>query len=338
MDPKLLALIVCITIGLTSASSQWSIYKRAHGKSYADPREDSLRKAIFEQRVREIAEFNAKHAKEAGYRRGLNHLSDFTPEELERISGEKVPRTKEEVTNSPKAQQFLDQILLADGDVPDEVDWRKVPGRVMKAKDQSWCLSSWAFATTGVLEGQMAVQKNSSILGRLVSLSEQNLIDCSPNNDPCHTGLVSDALAFISEQGGIDSQMSYPYEAKAGKCRFNIDRVVMRDTGYAVLTKGDEQELKKVVASFGPVAARMMVTDSMILYDSGIYFDPHCNSEDVNESFLIVGYGTDPKSKQDYWIVKNCLGSRWGETGYFRLARNRDNHCGIATFAVIPTF
>jgi len=47
-----------------------------------------------------------------------------------------------------------------------------------------------------------------------------------------------------------------------------------------------------------------------------------------------VGYGSE--NKQDYWLIKNSWGSGWGINGYMKLARNRQNMCGVASFAVYP--
>ena len=68
---------------------------------------------------------------------------------------------------------------------------------------------------------------------------------------------------------------------------------------------------------------------------SGVYACPEKNTEDMNHAVLAVGYGTDPKHG-DYWIVKNSWGVGWGEEGYFRMARNHNNTCHIATMTSIP--
>lgn len=332
--------------------NDWESFKEEHEKLYQSESVESMRRSIFAYNKQIVETFNADKSEKAGFELGLNNLADTSTIEIRLRNGFKLPEEGSEnvLKNSPESQKFLDDILNDDSiEVPDEVDWRKVPGRVSPVKNQGNCGSCWAFASTGALEGQEKVRKsyykalsNNTLddSGDLVELSEQNLVDCVTADAGCNGGLMKDAFEFIRVEGGIDDEKSYPYEARTRKCRFKKDKIAFSDSGAAVLPEGDEEKLKQVVAKFGPVAVAIDASSIWFqLYHKGVYYNRHCKNkaDQLDHGVLVVGYGTDPK-KGDYWIVKNSWGPKYGESGYIRMARNKKNNCGIATAATIPTF
>lgn len=328
---------------------EWLAFKQEHDKLYEHPEIETLRRSIFAYNKNEIDEFNRDEAAQAGFELGLNHLADVSAIEMSRINGFRLPQDNRPLSavlsNDERSQAFLDELLASGGDddVPGEVDWRKVPGRVSEVKNQGQCGSCWAFASTGALEGQeKARAANASRFQQqdLVELSEQNLVDCVKADYGCNGGFMKDAFDFVKQEQGIDSEKAYPYEARTRKCRFQKDKVAMSDAGSAILKQGDEQQLKQVVAKFGPVAVAIDASSLRFqFYRKGVYYNKHCKNkqDELDHGVLVVGYGTDPK-QGDYWIVKNSWGPKYGEHGYIRMARNKNNNCGIATVATIPTF
>ncbi|RZC36225.1 Peptidase C1 domain containing protein, partial [Asbolus verrucosus] len=226
---------------------------------------------------------------------------------------------------------------LPTGPLPLTKDWRdeKV---VTPVEDQGKdCKASWAFSAAGVIESNYAIREGKD---KLVTLSAQNLIDCVKEygDNSCKGGSTEDALHFIDDYG-IMKETDYPYEGRDGaSCEFDESKSFTKIDKYRKIPSGSEQQLKKVVGLQGPVVANIHATEKFISYDYGVFYDEECSSvsSNLNYSVLVVGY--DIVGNQEIWILKNSMGSDWGINGYMRLARNKKNHCGIATAAFLPVW
>jgi len=255
----------------------------------------------------------------------MNKFADLTNTEfLERYTGFRSPLIH---IQDPEHVAEFDSTQAA----PTSVDWRN-KGVVTGVKDQGQCGSCWSFSTTGSVEGAWALNYS------LVSLSEQNLMDCSRSygNYGCNGGLMDNAFKYIIANGGIDTEASYPYEESTSyNCRYTTAKRGATVKSYKDVAKGSEPSLQNSVAYHGPVSVAIDASQtSFQLYKGGYYYESKCSSTNLDHGVLTVGYGTGTSG--DYWIVKNSWGTSWGDKGYIYMARNRNNNCGIATQASFP--
>jgi len=273
------------------------------------------RLGIWLTNKRFVQEFNKK----GDFRVELNHLSHYTQAEYTALLGFK----------NIKAQAPVKE-FKAKNDVPDALDWRE-SGIVNAVKNQGQCGSCWAFSSIQCIEGIYAKNK-----GQLYSLSEQNLVDCDKTCAGCNGGLMDNAYKHvIANQGGFfNLEADYPYTGKDGQCKFDASK------GYAQIkadyqVTADENSLKVASAEIGPIAIAIDASHiSFQLYSKGIYNPLICSSKNLDHAVGLVGYGTE--GSKDFWIVRNSWGPSWGEKGYIRMIRNKNNKCGVATMAFYP--
>ena len=147
------------------------------------------------------------------------------------------------------------------------------------------CGSCWAFSTVVSLEGQHA--KTS---GKLVPLSEQNLVDCVkgiklPNETEsccmgCQGGLMDDAFQYVitKQSGAIDTEAAYPYTGRAGTCAYDAKNAGASITGWTDVTPGDEAALLDAVATVGPVSIAVDASIGWQMYFGGILKPTLCSS------------------------------------------------------------
>ncbi|XP_076371767.1 cathepsin L-like peptidase [Tachypleus tridentatus] len=309
---------------------EWQVFKVQHSKQYKDVTEEQFRLKIYLENRHKIARHNQRFEKGLHkYRLKMNKYGDLLHHEFVKVMNGFKRRYRNLTLESNSATTYLSPANVL---IPRDVDWRK-HGYVTPVKDQGQCGSCWSFSTTGALEGQHFRKTK-----KLVSLSEQNLIDCSTKygNEGCNGGLMDQAFDYIKDNHGIDTELSYPYEGKDDVCRFSKKKVGATDTGYVDLPQGDEEKLKEGIATIGPISVAIDAShESFQFYSSGVYDEPNCSSEQLDHGVLAVGYGTT-KEGHDYWLVKNSWGKTWGDGGYVKMTRNKNNQCGIASQASYP--
>jgi len=326
-------LVLCLVIAYTYAKisdPEWDEYKTKFGKVYKTVEEEERHYQTYQVNRREVMEHNQRYidGKESYYK-GINQFTDMTLSEVKQTSMGFKPKSD---WNRNLARQHVPNFDKA---LPDSVDWR-TKGIVTPVKDQGGCGSCWAFSVVGAIEGQHA-----NATHKLVSLSEQNLVDCTKEegNFGCAGGWPYDSYEYVIRVAqGIDTEKSYPYKGVDQTCNFTTANIGARANAFAILTPGSEEVLKEAVANIGPISVCIDAAGGFMSYSGGVLDDPDCSSnfDLIDHCVLAVGYGTDTKTGKDFWLVKNSWGTTYGEQGYIRMSRNKKNQCAISTLASYP--
>ena len=311
------------TTKLDSLPALWSTWKTKYRKSYSAS-EELERFGIFVENLAKIAKMNSKSttAKFA-----INQFADLTSTEFSQLYANNN-------FNKKHSERFeLTEITetKTNNDLPSHFDWRS-KGAVTPVQDQGECGSSWAFAANTVIEGAYFIKH-----GQLISLSEQQLIDCSKSygNLGCNGGLMINAYRYVIAKGGIVGEDDYPYTAEEGICQYDPSKIKAAIESYKLVTSRNSQALKAAIYE-GPVSVAI---DSSSLafqfYYSGV-LDVDCGI-DLNHAVALVGYGDDVEGS-GYFITKNSWGVDWGDRGYIKLSADQsiNNGLGICGVLVIP--
>jgi len=298
----------------------WEDYKLEFNKHYT-AEEEAVRYANWKKDSEEVDLHNAMFGND--FTQAVNELSDLSDEEYKRLylSSLIVPEGASNAT----------MYVPSNDAIPNAVDWRQ-QGCVTPVKNQGQCGSCYSFSATGALEGAWKKAK-----GSLPSLSEQQYVDCSGRygNYGCRGGWYQSCWRYARDAGGNMAESSYRYTARQGRCRFNRGQVVATVSGYHDTRVGSETDLTSALAQVGPVSVAIDASASTFRrYRSGVHYSGRCSSRRLNHAVLAVGYGTE--GGQDYFLVKNSWGTRWGAGGYIKMARNRRNNCGIASKPSYP--
>ena len=279
------------------------------GYSYGTKEEFEFRFERYLQSEKEIAEINAQ---DMGFKLAHNQFSTWTEAEYQRMLSKKP--TKGE---SKLPYEDLDESLTAA-----TVDWRK-QGAVQPIQNQGYCGSCWAFNAIATMEGAHKIAT-----GELIKLSEQQMVDCDTRSGGCDGGLEIWGWQYAAKKP-IALRSHYPYTAKDGKCNdANVAGKVKVTAQYGVK---NTVAAHKAALNKQPVALGINASNRIFQsYSSGILQDPKGSCKPyIDHGVTAVGYGTE--NGLDYMIVRNSWGTGWGESGYFRVAIDKDGAgvCGV---------
>ncbi|KAF7268187.1 hypothetical protein GWI33_018649 [Rhynchophorus ferrugineus] len=323
---KCLLIVVALVLAVSASSElsvagRWSEFKLEHTKSYQDKVEEVKRFAIFQDNLKKIEEHNARYETgEETYKMSVNKFADMTSEEFGAMLKASYKR-RSAINDTRSVYQ-----APADVAIPTSFDWRS-KGVLNAVKDQGNCGSCWAFASVAVVESAYAIKT-----GNLLSLSEQQLVDCARGgsyiSEGCDGGIYEDALDYVTKNG-IDSESAYPYKGRDQTCRPSGNPAA-RVSSWTDIAPNSENDIANLVATVGPIGVSLYA-EPIQFYDSGI-FTGYCSDSIylVDHAVAAIGYGTE--NGINYWIIRNSWGDDWGEEGHFRIQRGA-NKCAIANEA-----
>lgn len=324
--------------------------------------DDTHRERVFSNWLSNDKYIQETNDKNLSYTLGHNHLSGLDMNEYRSYLGfdrEKIDSIKMKIdevkclydcVKAYDKSHKLDtvqcvKVCLDDenftGDLPDSVNWVE-KGAVTPVKDQGQCGSCWSFSTTGALEGAYYVKTN-----ELVSFSEQELVDCDTfsnggRDHGCHGGLMDNAFSWIEKNGGLCTEIDYPYKSGETKSSGTCDKSCSivdgsKVTKFTDVKKNSDDSMMEAL-SRQPVAIAIQADQrDFQLYKSGV-FTGTCGTQ-LDHGVLVVGYGSE--GNEDYYLVKNSWSTSWGDNGYIKLGRGEQynegsGQCGMLMQASYP--
>uniref|UniRef100_A0A3B3TX25 Cathepsin F n=1 Tax=Poecilia latipinna TaxID=48699 RepID=A0A3B3TX25_9TELE len=283
---------------------QFKEFMVRYNKVYSSQEEADMRLQIFHENLKTAEKLQSLDQGSAEY--GVTKFSDLTEEEFR--STYLNPLLSQWTLHRP-----MKPAPTAKGPAPGSWDWRD-HGAVSPVKNQGMCGSCWAFSVTGNIEGQWFLKN-----GTLLSLSEQELVDCDGVDQACRGGLPSNAYEAIEKLGGLETETDYSYKGHKQTCDFTDRKVAAYINSSLEISKDEKGK------QWG---GHLSYHLSFIFYRKGVSHPMKifCNPWMIDHAVLLVGYGE--RNGIPFWAIKNSWGEDYGEEGYYYLYRG-SNACGI---------
>jgi len=323
-------------------------------KSYDDQAEYDTRSQIFVRNIKKIMSHNEGKMTEdgdviEGYVMGVNMFTDVDAGELpmgynklmhpawrtQLMAGASKTERMLGGTDTDAYSRPPDFQMDEVSDLPTEVDWEKEGKMNPTIPQQGGCGSCWSFATTGIIESHLAIATGEDTV---VSLSEQSILQCTPNPDHCGgdggckgstVELAMNYLADITAQktGGMYNIDEVPYDANKGDWGKCEDLATGKTpsvgiNGWTQLPANDYKATMNALAKAGPLAIAAAAS-GWAMYEKGVY--EGTGDATVNHAIIMVGYGVDETTGEKYYKVRNSWGPGFGEDGYIRIKRTDDD-------------
>eukprot|EP00922_Rhytidocystis_sp_ex-Travisia-forbesii_P017447 GHVS01026016.1.p1 GENE.GHVS01026016.1~~GHVS01026016.1.p1 ORF type:complete len:539 (-),score=115.73 GHVS01026016.1:1078-2694(-) len=305
---------------------EFGLFVNTFARDYATE-ESRYRYEIFKKNVYFIHSHNSQ---DTSYKVRMNQFGDLTFDEFRSSYLGLKPKSR-------RSSLGFDLSLadVAVDDLPKSHDWQQ-KGCVSEVKDQKQCGSCWAFSTTGALEGASCAQGGG---GKLLDLSEQQLVDCgrAEGNMGCGGGEMDDAFQYVIDNKGICAEKDYPYTATENTCKAKRCTSVLEIKGFKDVPVNNETAMKAALTKYGPLSVGIEADQPGFQFYSHGVFSGKCGNS-LDHGVLLVGYGKDEKMEMDFWRIKNSWGPHWGDHGFMRMAQHKANggECGITETPSFP--
>jgi cathepsin F len=287
---------------------QFAEYNQFWGKTHADHAEKARRFENFQINAKKIVDANARTAKRGfGATYGFTKFSDWSAEEFKKINGF-IPK-------NPIVKTTQGRLTAP----TNAIDW-VAKGMTTPIKNQQQCGSCWAFSATETVESANLLAGQQVPDG-----SPQEIVDCDTNDSGCNGGDPQEALQWVVQQGGLETNACYPYTAEDGTCNEANCQASPALKISSVTPVGGSEDLIFNALQTSPLSI-CCDAEPWQNYQGGIMTADECG-DSIDHAIQLTGYSPN---QGGYWIVRNSWGADWGENGFIWLQYGQDT-CGITS-------